>query len=81
LTDHLVDLAEAKWLKTIKTLRNVKLIAPESKHNKDTLDCHPLVREHFGERLQQLYPQAWRNAIPACTTTTKISLKSTYPTP
>ncbi len=50
LTDHLVDLTEAKWLKTIENLRNVKLIAPESKHSKDMLDCHPLVREHFGEQ-------------------------------
>ncbi|MCA9731260.1 hypothetical protein KC799_03975 [candidate division KSB1 bacterium] len=26
------------------------------------LDCHPLIREHFGERLQQRNPEAWRQA-------------------
>jgi len=62
LTDQLVDLAEAKWLKTIENLRNVKLIAPESKHSKDTLDCHPLVREHFGEHVQNTNEEAWREA-------------------
>jgi tetratricopeptide (TPR) repeat protein len=29
---------------------------------KDTLDCHPLVREHFGEKLQQEQPEAWKEA-------------------
>ncbi len=62
LTDQLVDLTEAKWLNTIENLRNVKLIAPQSKHNKYTLDCHPLVREHFGEQLLQSNKAAWREA-------------------
>jgi hypothetical protein len=29
---------------------------------KDTLDCHPLVREHFGEKLQRENPNAWKEA-------------------
>ena len=28
----------------------------------DELDCHPLVREHFGEQLQTANPEAWRAA-------------------
>jgi len=58
----LVNLNEGQWLKIIENLRDVKLIAPQSKHNKDTLDCHPLVREHFGDNLQQNSPEAWLEA-------------------
>ena len=36
------------------------MLAPESKHRSDTLDAHPLVREHFGKHLKQEYPAAWR---------------------
>ncbi len=41
-------------------LRRTGLVAPKSEHNPDTLDAHPLVREHFGSQLRELYPDAWR---------------------
>ena len=41
-------------------LRRVKLIAPESRHRPNTLDAHPLVREHFGKQVKQDYPEAWK---------------------
>ncbi len=68
LTEHLQPfdsaqgrlLSDAEWLQLISRLRRVKLIAPESRHRPDTLDAHPLVREHFGKQLKQEYPAAWR---------------------
>ena len=62
LTDHLQPMSDAAWLQLISRLRRVKLIAPESKHRPETLDAHPLIREHFGMQLRQEYPAAWREA-------------------
>ncbi len=36
------------------------LLAPVSHHAPDEIDAHPLVREHFGERLKAEKPEAWR---------------------
>ncbi len=60
LTDSLHGMDEAAFLRTCDTLRRYRLLARESRHRPDTLDCHPLVREHFGERLRQQNPEAWR---------------------
>ncbi|TAK65439.1 MAG: toll/interleukin-1 receptor domain-containing protein [Bacteroidetes bacterium] len=60
LTEHLQTIKDNEWHKLINRLRRVKLIATESSHRPDTLDAHPLVREHFGSQLQQKYPDAWR---------------------
>ena len=62
LTDHLHDQSIADWLLMLEKLRKARLIAPKSEHHQNTLDCHPLVREHFGEKLQQTNPQAWQQA-------------------
>jgi len=62
LTDHIQSLSEAGWLQLVNRLRRVRLIAPESKHHPDTLDTHPLVREHFGQQLAHEYTRAWREA-------------------
>jgi tetratricopeptide (TPR) repeat protein len=62
LTDHLQNQSEAKWLLMLEKLRNARLIAHKSAHHPDTLDCHPLVREHFGESLHQSHSQAWQQA-------------------
>ncbi len=60
LTEHIQGLSEAEWLRLLDKLRQVKLIAPESRHRPDMLDAHPLVREHFGHQLRQDHPDAWR---------------------
>jgi tetratricopeptide (TPR) repeat protein len=61
LTDHTEQLSEANWLRTVEKLRRHKLIAPASTHHADdTLDAHPLVREHFGDQLKDEFPDAWR---------------------
>jgi len=60
LTEHLENISDTVWLQVVNHLRRVKLIAPESSHRPDTLDCHPLLREHFGEQLKKANPAAWR---------------------
>jgi len=59
LTDYIGEQAEAAWLRAVQTLRKYKLLAAESHHEPDELDAHPLVREHFGELLQHVHPEAW----------------------
>jgi tetratricopeptide (TPR) repeat protein len=58
LTDDLQNFSEAKWQYAIKHLRELRLLAAKEDASPDTLDCHPLVREHFGEQLQKNNPEA-----------------------
>jgi tetratricopeptide (TPR) repeat protein len=60
LTEHIQPLSEAGWLRLLDKLRQVRLIAPQSRHQPETLDAHPLVREHFGQQLRGEHPEAWR---------------------
>jgi tetratricopeptide (TPR) repeat protein len=60
LTEHIQGLSDAEWLRLLAKLRQVRLIAPQSRHRPDMLDAHPLVREHFGQQLRQEHPDAWR---------------------
>ena len=62
LTEHINELSEADWLHLVSTLRENRLIAPKSRYEPDTLDAHPLLREHFGEQLRESRPEAWREA-------------------
>ncbi|HEY6323529.1 MAG TPA: TIR domain-containing protein [Thermoanaerobaculia bacterium] len=59
LTERLAGLSEAAWERLLRRLRTEKLIAEEDKHQPELVDAHPLVREHFGERLEQENPEAW----------------------
>jgi tetratricopeptide (TPR) repeat protein len=60
LTEQVQKASETEWLELIAKLRHLKLLAPESRHRPDSLDAHPLVREHFGTQLKSKYPAAWR---------------------
>ena len=62
LTDHMQELSEAGWMRLLNTMRQNRLVAPESGHQPGTPDAHPLVREHFGERLKETSPAAWVEA-------------------
>ena len=62
LTDALQKLSDADWKYAINNLRDLRLIAQEDPHEPDALDCHPLLREHFGEKLKANNPSAWREA-------------------
>ncbi|MCP3963500.1 MAG: hypothetical protein GY719_37165 [bacterium] len=56
LTDNLGG--EARWRQALARLRLARLLAPADAAG--GLDAHPLVREHFGERLRDEDPEAWR---------------------
>ena len=62
LTDALQKLSDANWKYAINNLRELRLIAQEDPHQPDALDCHPLLREHFGEKLKANNPNAWGEA-------------------
>ncbi|MCP3924323.1 MAG: hypothetical protein GY714_17245, partial [Desulfobacterales bacterium] len=49
---------EARWRQALARLRQARLLAPAD--DGGGLDAHPLVREHFGERLRDEAPEAWR---------------------
>ena len=60
LTSYLAKLPKDKWKYALKALRDLRLLDAFQPHTPYSLDCHPLVREYFGERLQQDYPESWK---------------------
>ena len=62
LTNALQKLKDADWQYAVNNMRDLRLIAQEDPHEPDTLDCHPLLREHFDEKLKENNPEAWREA-------------------
>ncbi len=62
LTDKLQGLSEANWKFAVKHLRDLRLLGQRDENDPEKLDCHPLVREHFGEKLQKNEPDAWKEA-------------------
>ncbi|HLB72294.1 MAG TPA: hypothetical protein VJJ51_14720 [Candidatus Methanoperedens sp.] len=50
------------WKFALDNLRRAGLLAKEDPSVPDTLDCHPLIREHFGEKLRENNPEAWKEA-------------------
>jgi len=62
LTSNLANLSEKEWQYAVNSLREARLLAPEDPDSPGALDAHPLVREHFGERLKESNPPAWREA-------------------
>ena len=62
LTTKLTDLSLDDWQFALNNLRKAGLLAKEDPAMPDTLDCHPLIREHFGDELKQNNPEAWKGA-------------------
>jgi tetratricopeptide (TPR) repeat protein len=62
VTEQLRQLKEEDWGYALDNLRGANLLAKEDPHKPDFLDCHPLIREHFGERFQELNPTGWKEA-------------------
>ncbi len=52
-------LKEAGLDEVFVRLRKARLIARPSTHE-ETIDAHPIVREHFGRRLEAQHPKSWR---------------------
>jgi tetratricopeptide (TPR) repeat protein len=55
-------LSESEWQRAVIKLRHARLLAERDPSAPDTLDAHPLVREHFGEQLKARHPAAWQEA-------------------
>jgi tetratricopeptide (TPR) repeat protein len=62
LTSEMNNLSDDEWCFAIDNLRKAGLLAKEDPHEPDALDCHPLIREHFGEKLKNNNPEAWKEA-------------------
>lgn len=60
LTEGLAVLDQGGWRDLLEKLRQLGLLAKASHHDPDELDAHPLVREHFGERLRVERGDAWK---------------------
>jgi hypothetical protein len=60
LTEALQGLRDREWRQTLAKLRRIKLLGEAAPD--DTLDAHPLVREHFRQQLKRERPEAWREA-------------------
>jgi len=62
LTEQLQGLSGEDWHYAVSNLREVRLLEPLDPDQPETLDCHPLIREHFGEKLKATNPAAWGEA-------------------
>ena len=62
VTGQLQQLAEEDWNSALTNLRAAKLLAEENPQKRDVLDCHPLVREHFGEKLKEKNFKGWKES-------------------
>jgi tetratricopeptide (TPR) repeat protein len=49
-----------RWKFAIESLRALRLVDPELPSQPGVLDCHPLVREHFGGRLKRESESGWK---------------------
>jgi tetratricopeptide (TPR) repeat protein len=58
LTDGLAGVGARDWNKALAKLCRAGLLLAEEPDKR--LDAHPLVREHFGEQLRSVQPEAWR---------------------
>ena len=57
LTDGIAGLGHPEWQTAVSHLRALGLLARDGG---DSLDAHPLVREHFADRLRTEAPAAWQ---------------------
>jgi tetratricopeptide (TPR) repeat protein len=62
LTSKLGDLPIEDWRFALNNLRTAGLLAKEDPAMPDALDCHALIREHFGEKLEENNSEAWKEA-------------------
>lgn len=62
LLNQLPDFDSDGWHTIVSTLRKLHLLAPATNFEQNALDCHPLVREYFGEQLKTCYLNVWKYA-------------------
>lgn len=64
VTTNLQNLSHAQWQYALDRLRNLGLLARHCQLESENpvLDCHPLIREHFGQKLRQQNAEGWKAA-------------------
>jgi tetratricopeptide (TPR) repeat protein len=62
ITQKLQQLSEEDWQWALSNLRTANLLSKADPQKPGTLDCHPLIREHFGEKLKEENPEGWKQA-------------------
>jgi len=62
LTSDFKKLSYKNWRFALNRLRKVELLSNEDAFGSDKQDCHPLIREHFGEKLKENNSEAWKEA-------------------
>lgn len=61
LTEHLAELAPARWQAVAARLEELRLVQVQRSNNGEfSLDAHPLLREHFAHQLRQDQTGAWQ---------------------
>ncbi|HUT93563.1 MAG TPA: TIR domain-containing protein [Thermoguttaceae bacterium] len=60
LTDRIAGLDQQGWQEALVRLRHARLVLEPDDCDRQALDAHPLVREHFGEKLREEDGAAWR---------------------
>jgi tetratricopeptide (TPR) repeat protein len=60
--EQLQKLSEDEWQIALFDLKKTGLLAKENPQRPGTLDCHPLIREHFGRELREQNPEGWKVA-------------------
>jgi len=61
LTSNFKKLSSKNWQFGLNRLRKVELLSNKNGES-DKMDCHPLMREYFGEKLKDINPDAWKEA-------------------
>ncbi len=62
ITDSLIALSETDWRHALGRLRKWRLLNRSRSEDDGSLDTHPLVREYFGQKLEQESPKGFRQA-------------------
>jgi predicted ATPase len=62
LTEPLVALPKPQYRQLLARLHRARLLLVPDPERPEYLDTHPLIREHFGQKLQEERPAAWREA-------------------
>jgi tetratricopeptide (TPR) repeat protein len=63
LTDKIVGMDETGWHRLLDRLEKLRLVhIHRGESGKRFVDTHPLIREHFGARVREQHPDAWRTA-------------------
>ena len=62
VTTSVCALTDEQWKYAVKHLRDLRLIDKPQPESINTLDCHPLIREHFGSSLKMQHAHEWEKA-------------------